>query len=287
MAMSNPPELLGLSGANLRIVSQAGGMVVRKTASSPAGNERLKRQEEKQRAFIALGGPITAPTILGSGMDAGGNYFFDMEFVSGLDGHRFLERCSPRDLRSFTDRLASHLASLNRLPSIGCASAHPSLFDACLHKLVEVHHRDVGLGNELAGSILAQLSMIQTLEITDTGFCHGDFTLENILIDAHGSIYFIDFLDSTFEHPIQDLVKLSQDLHGGWFRIQGKRLSSAVVAYMERMIEPAVADAFPYYRRVRNTLQALNFCRILPYVTDEARKNFVLARIKQFTLNQP
>jgi aminoglycoside phosphotransferase (APT) family kinase protein len=285
--MSNPPELTGLSGANLSIVSHAGGIVVRKTAASAHGNERLKKQAEKQSAFIALDGPITAPKILGSGSDTRGNYYFDMEFISGLDGHRFLERCSPRDLRAFADRLVSHLSTLSQLPCIGGPSAHASLFDACLHKLVEVHHRDVGLGNALAGSILAQLHGVRELGIVNAGFCHGDFTLENILIDARGNIYFVDFLDSNFEHPVQDLIKLSQDIHGGWFSIRGKRLSSAVIAYLERTIQPALNEAFPYYRDVRNILQALNFCRILPYVSDQKQKNFVLQRIQQFTLNPP
>jgi aminoglycoside phosphotransferase (APT) family kinase protein len=281
--MTSSPQLQGLSGANLRIVAEPGGIVIRKTAASTAGNERLRRQEAKQREFIALGGPLGAPAILDSGLDPEGRFYFDMEFIGGQDGHRFLERCSPVELESFTSQLVDHIAVLKALPMIGGPGIHASLYDACVHKLAEVVHRDVGLGDSLAGCILRNLSAVRHLDIVGQGFCHGDFTLENILVDMHGGIHLVDFLDSTFEHPLQDLVKLSQDLHGGWFHARGKRISSAVISFLERRLQPVLDEAFPYYPDVRDTLQAVNFCRILPYVHDESQKSFVLKKIKLFT----
>ena len=283
--MTARPQLQGLSGANLSIVAGSVGIVVRKTAASASGNDRLRKQEAKQRAFIELAGPVTAPTILESGTDPQGHFYFDMEFVGGLDGHRFLERCSPLELSKFTGQLAAHISALKELPLIGNASHYPSLFDACLHKLTEVVYRDVGLDDEMAGRILSRLRSIRDLQIHEAGFCHGDFTLENILVDLHGKIHFVDFLDSTFEHPVQDLIKLSQDLHGGWFRARGKRISSAVVSFLERKIQPVIDEAFPYYPEARDILQAVNFCRILPYVTNAEQKSFVIDSIKRFTNN--
>ena len=280
--MTSSPEFSGLSGANLGIMTRNGNSVVRKTSANLAGNDRLRLQMEKQISFINLCGPISAPRVLESGIDSTGKFYFDMEFVSGLDGHRFLERCSPRDLQSFSARLLAHLSSLKILPVIAPPGKQPSLFHSCLHKLVEIHHRDVSLGNELAGIILGKLSTIQALRIEKEGFCHGDFTLENMLIDGQGDVYFVDFLDSTFEHPVQDLVKLSQDIHGGWFRTKGRRLSSAVVAHIQKTIQPAVDRDFPFYSDVRDTLLALNFCRILPYVSNDVQKEFVLNQIKKF-----
>lgn len=277
------PHLQGLSGAGLSILPGSDGIVVRKTAASQCGNERLKRQEKKQREFIRLGGPVGAPAILDSGFDSLGHFYFDMEFIGGHDGHRFLERCSPDELRSFAAQLVEHIAILPDLPVIGSVSDHLSLFDACLHKLAEVVHRDVGLNDHLAGCILRGLKTVQRLGIREAGFCHGDFTLENILVDMHGKIHLVDFLDSTFEHPLQDLTKLSQDLHGGWFRARGRRLSSAVISFLEDKVQPVIDKAFPYYPEVRNILQAVNYCRILPYVRNEDQKSFVLDTIKRFS----
>jgi aminoglycoside phosphotransferase (APT) family kinase protein len=285
--MTLRPQLHGLSGANLSIVAGPGGIVVRKKAAFPSGNERLKRQEDKQRQFIAIGGPISAPAILDTGVDTQGNFFFDMEFIGGQDGHRFLERCSPLELEHFSSQLADHIGELKKLPMVGSSSIHASLFDACLHKLAEVSQRNVGLDDHLAGCILRKLADVRHLDIRETGFCHGDFTLENILVDTQGRIHLVDLLDSTFEHPIQDLVKLSQDLHGGWFRARGKRISSAVISYLERRVQPVIDKEFPFYPEVRDILQAVNFCRILPYINNEMQKTFVLENIRRFSQQAP
>ena len=285
--MNRVPSLDGLSGANLRIVPGANGYVVRKTAATTAGNARLRRQEAKQRAFAALDTPVKAPAIVATGTDGEGRFYFDMEFIGGLDGHRFLERCSPGELHSFTCQLVDHLASISGLPMIGESGGCESLFDACLRKLAEVSHRDAGLPEELAGRILARLGPVYELNLSECGFCHGDFTLENILVDLHGRLHFVDFLDSSFEHPVQDLVKLGQDLDGGWFRMRGKRLSSAVVSHLDQQIQPLIRKSFPYFPAVKDTLQAINFCRILPYVSQESEKSFIIEAIRRFTLPSP
>ena len=281
--MNGKMQLQGLSGANLNVFSASGRIIVRKTAASPSGNDRLMRQEAKQRSFLDLGSNVGSPFILDSGYDDSGRFYFDMEFIGGQDGHRFLERCSPNELDFFASQLADHISNLKDLPIIGEPSIYASLYDSCVHKIAEISHRQAGLDDSLTGCIIRQLDCIRDLSINSSGFCHGDFTLENILVDMQGRIHFVDFLDSAFEHPIQDLVKLSQDIHGGWFLARGKRLSSAVISYLENRIKPAIETSFPKYYEVLNVLQAVNFSRILPYVKDDKQKSFVLNTIKRFT----
>lgn len=281
--MTAPHSLKGLSGASLQLVIYGNNTLVRKTSEFPNGNDRLRMQMEKQNSFIKLGGPISAPAILDFGINSLGCFYFEMELVSGLDGHRFLERCSPKELHCFTEALISHLATVKSLPMIAKSGQFPTLFHSSLNKIVEIHHKNVGLSNEDAGLLLKRLQIIKDLEITREGFCHGDFTLENMLIDGNGKLHFVDFLDSAFEHPVQDFVKLSQDLHGGWFRCKGRRLSSAVIAHIEHAIQPVIDRDFSYYsNEVRNVLQSLNFCRILPYTSSDIQKEFVLNQIKKF-----
>ena len=281
--MTAYPLLSGNSGATLRILPTKGQAIVRKSSPTEEGNSRLMRQMEKQLSFSALGTPIRTPEILQSGIDDGGRFYFDMEFVAGLDGHKFLERCSPADLRGFTRKLSEHLAIINQLPVIGKTSAYPTLFDACVYKLIEIHHRNVGLSNEHVGRILNSLEQVRRLEISAQAFCHGDFTLENIMINTRGELMFVDFLDSAFEHPLQDLVKLSQDIHGGWFRMKGRRISGAFIAYLDQMLGEAADQVFPEYELIRKVLQALNFARILPYVNSESERQFVIAQISKFS----
>jgi len=281
--MSAPIHLKGQSGARLRVLTKNGKAIVRKSSPDGQSDSRLLRQMEKQRAFNALGGQVKAPEILDSGTDEEGRFYFDMEFIAGLDGHLFLEKCSPAELRDFARKLSDHLLTINHLPSIGLPSIYKSLFEASVYKLIQIHQQHVGLSNEQAGLILDQLERVRNLEIKSQGFCHGDFTLENIMVDTRGNLVFVDFLDSAFEHPLQDIVKLSQDIHGGWFRTKGRRISGAYISYLDEMLGVAVKNSFPCYKPVRNVLQALNFCRILPYITNEYQQIFVIDQINKFS----
>lgn len=280
--MMHHAQLSGLSGATLQIVSDRGHTIVRKTSSSEQGNPRLLRQMEKQQAFSRLDGPINTPEILDAGTTSEGIFYFDMKFVYGLDGHRFLEQCSPAEMQAFAAKLAEHLSRIDTHPCIGETSAYASLYDSCIYKLIEVHRQNVGLSDEIAGKILGCLERVRQMNIDAQGFCHGDFTLENMMIDSKGDLFFVDFLDSTFEHPIQDFIKLSQDIHGGWFQTRGRRISASYIAYLEKIMECAVEKAVPGYAPARFILQSLNFCRILPYVKDEMQRKFVIDRITQF-----
>ncbi|MDR2005666.1 MAG: phosphotransferase [Acidaminococcales bacterium] len=51
--------------------------------------------------------------------------------------------------------------------------------------------------------------------------CHGDLTLENIIVAPDKKLYLIDFLDSFYNSYLMDLAKLFRDLELGWsFRKQ-------------------------------------------------------------------
>lgn len=237
---------------------------------------------QKQQAFSALGSAFKAPEIIGCGTHDDGRFYFDMEFIVGLDGHRYLEKCAPAELRQFSTKLAEHLTSLRGLPCIGHPSAYQSLFEACVFKLIEIHHRHVGLSDDLAGRILNGLQAVKDLGITEQSFCHGDFTLENIVVNARGDLHFVDFLDSSFEHPVQDLIKLSQDTLGSWFRFRGRRISAAIISHLDEAFAVAAQSICPAYEDVRSVLQAWNFCRILPYISDASQKTFILNKIHTF-----
>jgi hypothetical protein len=280
--MMHHPSLDGQSGASLQILSEHGHAIVRKESTSLQGNQRLERQMRKQQAFSQLDSPIKTPEILDAGINSAGFFYFDMRFVSGLDGHRFLEQCSPAEMRAFAEKLTTHLSLISNHPCIGNASDHASLYNSCIYKLHEVYRKNVGLSDELATKIHGVLASVRQTNIDTQAFCHGDFTLENMILGLKGELVFVDFLDSTFEHPIQDYIKLSQDIHGGWFRARGRRISGSYIAYLEKIVECAAEKTIPKYSSVKFALLSLNFCRILPYVRDPIQRKFVIDRISQF-----
>ena len=87
--------LSGLSGARVVLMTRDGQRwFVRKAAADQAGSARLRRQLAKQLAFgHALDGAVRVPRVLDQG-ELDGRFYFDMEFVRGMDGVSYLRRAS-------------------------------------------------------------------------------------------------------------------------------------------------------------------------------------------------
>ena len=111
------------------------------------------------------------------------------------------------------------------------------------------------------------------------GKCHGDLTFSNILF-ATDNIYFIDYLDSFIETPIQDIVKLRQDTKYFWSVMMYHNSYDIVRLNMIfKYIDTQIDNYFKNvdsYNDIYDTLHLMNILRILPYVKEEKIKNFVI-----------
>jgi hypothetical protein len=274
-------DLNGFSGAKLAFVSVDSVVRIRKSAASLKEGDRLRKQALKQMAYGKYELNIQTPQILAEG-DRAGVYYFDMQFVSGMDGHRYLEQCSSAKLKCFLSILSDHLVKTHALPTL-VDSAYDTWFDAAINKLLEIHEKAPCMDSSLFGRLIAGAGNLRKFSGMQKAFCHGDMTLENILVDHLGKLWLVDMLDSPFEHPWQDYVKLFQDLSGGWFEIKGRRIGPAYQSYLADGLSEVIKTVEPDYFSVHNVLMALNFSRILPYVKNEFEKNFVLQRINYYT----
>ncbi len=277
----DPERFDGLSGAGVSLVRRDGRLLVRKVAATPAGSDRLRKQARKQEAYRRLGLPLATPEIVGEGT-LEDRYYFDMEYVGGTDGHRFIGGCTCTQLKRFVEQIAGFLRDTAGAPGL-LPSAHGNLFEAAVHRLLDIQARCPAVPDALLGALFRELDKLRPFTGLATGFCHGDLTLENVLVDRGGRVWLVDLLDSPFEHPWQDYVKLSQDLDGGWYLRRGLRLSPAAIWYARRHLDGVVDALAPDYRKVAAVLSAVNFARILPYTRTPDEWGFVLARIERFT----
>jgi hypothetical protein len=81
VASAGGRPLVGHSGARLLLIERPSGPLVRKGATQPGQNQRLRAQCAKLRAARALG--IPCPDVLAEGVDDNGGFYFDMEYVVG------------------------------------------------------------------------------------------------------------------------------------------------------------------------------------------------------------
>jgi hypothetical protein len=107
--------------------------------------------------------------------------------------------------------------------------------------------------------------------------CHGDLTVENMLMCDDGGIVFIDLLDGNLDSVWMDVAKLLQDLHSGWSLRSvlwngrpdpSARLLRTLTRYIADEIEERMVEIFPGLDAHLDQLRALQALRVLPYVRD-------------------
>ena len=109
--------------------------------------------------------------------------------------------------------------------------------------------------------------------------CHGDMTLENMIIQD-GEIYLIDFLDSFYNSWLIDVAKILQDADVLWsYRTYEKlnaNLKIKLIILKQLIIEQLLTfrDGKYLVGEVYHIL-LLNLMRIIPYTKDEETKNYI------------
>jgi len=269
-------RLKGYSGAGIALVEDAhGARFIRKIASGPCDNGRLQAQVDRQVAYRRRIGFVNVPEVLGSG-EFEGRFYFDMQVVDGFDAATYLRTAS-------FDAVAAVTQTLREL--IRCSASQGPLTEHGLDlrqglkaKLDELRTRlpDAGAETDAALDHLERLVADVPADLAPT-LCHGDMTLDNLLVDRGGEVWVLDLTPPPFEHVWFDVAKLLQDLHGGWYLRSGRAMSAGVRSYvLDAVVAAADPTGFAEHRRL---LVALMFARILPYVRQEVYRDFVLGRL--------
>jgi len=275
-------RLTGLSGANVFLVTRdERHWFIRKLATDPASSDRLRRQAAKQARFaMELPDVLRTPRVLDEG-DHGGLYYFDLEFISGSDGATYLRRATYAEVAAFASRLTTYLSAASSCVAIA-EGAFSNLFEAVYQKICEAQRTTNGIDADSLSRLFLALEPLRRMSDVRPTLCHGDLTLENLVVDAQGMIWVFDLLDSPFEHYWMDVAKLHQDLSGGWYLAQQPAVAQCVLDYVSRELLKATEQLHPGYHLVHNLLLATTFVRILPYARTSERLRFVQERIEHF-----
>lgn len=274
--------LAGLSGARVLLMTKDGRRwFVRKISRQPEHNDRLRGQIAKQLVFArTLGEVVHTPAVLEEGTLDGCAYF-DMEFIRGSDGVSYLRRADNAAVVALADRFARYIEAVAAQPLSDASTA--TLFDALYRKLCDVQRRAPVLDDATLARLFTGLERVRDVgDGLARTLCHGDLTLENVVIDDRGEIWMLDLLDAPFEHYWQDLAKLHQDLEGGWYLLGQAPISRYVLDYVSRRVSATAAQLEPGYAHVHAILLAFTFVRILPYTRSERERAFVKQRVEHF-----
>jgi aminoglycoside phosphotransferase len=277
-------RLSGLSGARVYMMTRDDRTwFVRKGAATVEHNDRLRRQARKQAALAAM--PVDAvrtPSILDEGT-IDGRYYFDMEVVHGVDAATYLRISDYASVRRFTAQLCDYLRAAADRPPLVALAGGQTLFDYLYSRICEVQALTTALSPEVLSGVLVGLDQVRSAGDPRMTLSHGDLTLENIVVDHEGRLWFLDLLDSPFESYRQDVAKLHQDLDGGWYLRRQEAIARCVGDYVGRQVFQTAVRLDPSYAVLHPVLMAATFIRIIPYVADAESRRFVLERVAHYT----
>jgi thiamine kinase-like enzyme len=274
-------QLSGFSGAKVWLIREGDDLpFIRKISATPGGNMRLHEQAVKQRLMSGLlNGCATTPPILAEGNDENGLYYFDMQYVRGLDGISFLRSASLPKIAHFVGQLCE---CLQRLASLQDPVLRFSPRQNALAKCADILASIPPEGSAATRAVSRLIDILHMAPMPDefpVTACHGDMTLENIVVSEAGDIVFIDLLDTFFNHWMADIAKLDQDLKAGWYMRKSQPLPVGVTAFVRRALAEFSRTQFDAAPEMVSVLVCVHLARILPYTRTAEDRQFVLGRL--------
>lgn len=249
--------LKGHSGCEITLLKNNDSVFVRKKSGSTEYNNRLKKQFKKQKQFQSE--TLYAPEVFDCGFQ-NKLFYFDMEYVHAKALSENISYIIISDIPKLMQELLINLSINNIKPS------RPT--DAFNKKI-----QNLKVSENIKNNILA-LEAFRILENFDwnkveKSACHGDLTLENMLITPDKKIYLIDFLDSFYNSWMFDVAKLLQDLEFDWSGRKSPSNSNRTIRL--QVAKDTLIDTIyrlPNGEEKINTiyhLLLLNILRIYPY----------------------
>lgn len=262
-------KILGHSGCTVEVVENFDDICIRKSTRNLDYINRLKEQIAKQKKFSKTFKSAKVPAVYGE-YQSPRLYYAEMEYIAGLDIFSFIDLAGKDQLDRFFCLLESFLTE---------SIAYSQLCDFPILKIqnkLDSLEKDLSINLPCAIVYIDRLRTILNYESFSKipiGFCHGDLTFSNILIESEcENLFFIDFLDSFIETPLQDIVKIKQDVVYYWsvqkvttrFDLCRAKMS---FTYINKKLDKFITNN-SIDNSVLSVLQAVNFMRILPYTND-------------------
>lgn len=274
-------DIKGHSGCNIDIIEEGDNLLVKKSTLDKKYLKRLELQGNKQMNDKCLTDSIYNPSI--SKIEANEDEcYILMDYIYANNFIDYFEKASPQDIDHFIDNFIKYIH--NEIDKCEIKKVSKNVFIDKFNSVVKnCEKNDLLKGNMRVKSILKDCENVFTnipeeFEIP-VGICHGDLTFSNILFSSN-KFYFIDYLDSFIETPIQDIVKLRQDTKYFWSTMMYKKKYDVVrLNIIFNYIDDKISEHFgnfEYYYRNYDRLQLMNILRILPYVKEEKVRDFVL-----------
>ena len=266
-------DLGGHSGCKILLCETEDNEVfVRKISGDKGYNDRLKKQADKQDAFVS--DTIKVPSVLGRGYTEDGLFYFDMEYVQGITMAEYMKSIEIGKIRGLVESVVKNIVSVQDADD----DVDESIF---INKINSLDEQLADKENPVINEAIDMLLKHSWKRFACTA-CHGDLTLENIIVKDN-QLYLIDFLDSFYDCWIMDISTVMQDVQTMWsYRHQSEvniNTLLRLIVFRDILMDAVKEISAEDYIEVYYAL-LLKLIRIYPYTKDEKTYIFLNNKTK-------
>ncbi|MEJ6122203.1 phosphotransferase [Vibrio sp. 2-Bac 85] len=265
MDINNKIQTASHSGATLEVLKINERFIVKKTIHTTINRNKLAIK--KQQNFIKL--MTSSYDILAIPVDSISeevdNLVIKMPYIEGIGGDAISNKGNKVTANNIKIALNTYLINTLANSEVKIISNK-----VILKKLEEIEEKTLTNIHHFP-SFSEAISIVRKNSATDLtlpiGPCHGDFTLSNMKITQENQLYIFDFLDCFIESPLQDAVKIIQDMVYGWsFRKEKGSLRLKGKLFCESAYPNFINTLEKLYPREMKILEIMMLLRIAPYI---------------------
>ena len=265
-------DIKGHSGCSINIIETNNHLYIKKSTNDLKYLDRLYTQGLKQLNDSKNQNIVAVPHIYDIQKNDHETYIL-MDYIYAKNFIDYFECATKIDIDIFINTFINYIN--NELSKCEIQTINSEIF---INKFNSVYN------NCLKNDLLNDSNIYNILDKCKTKFtslppqielpiniCHGDLTFSNILFTTN-QFYFIDYLDSFIETPIQDIVKLRQDTKYFWSLYMADKSFDIIrikmiFDYIDQKIDLYFKDNL-FYNKWYYYIQLMNILRILPYVKE-------------------
>lgn len=271
-------NLGGHSGCQINLIEEDDGSVfVRKISKDKAYNSRLKAQCKKQAVFTSKF--IKAPEVYRQGYTEDELFYFDMEYIQGMTLSEYIKTMEIGKIKGLVESLVFSLVPEEQEKVTEKEKKQAKFIFS--NKITELR-QVLGERNEPVIDKALHLLENHDWSVMKPSLCHGDMTLENIII-KNDRLYYIDFLDSFYDSWFLDIGTLLQDVQVMWsYRFQNEVSMNTVlrlIVFRDLLLDEVNKIEPSYVLEIYYALLQ-KLVRIFPYTTDKDTYQFLIKKTR-------
>ncbi len=272
----------GNSGSEVFLYSNASGQsLVRKRAKTKEQNNKLQQQYRKHVFFSQYKSEFFGvPKIVTSGLE-NGYFFFDYEYIHGDTLITYIQKRSISDSRVILDICFNIIDFFSKQPLYFEKEFSNKTFGEALCEKIRKNCTSLYINESLQKKLLTMAEGFG--QYNKKTLTHGDFSFDNIVIDAKNKIWLIDYHVGFYPHYYMDIAKIFQDIDGRWYEIKHDiKIDEIKISQLNDYMKKKTGQLSHEYMRYHSFFMAMVFLRSLPYMEKKLDKTKVLRKIEIF-----